>query len=116
MEVHKLKPVEIKQLVPKKSVGSYRLGVFSDENLDVRYFGRSDTDLRRRLLQHAKEEKFSHFTFETANMLFDAFRQECRDWHMNISNIKNCVHPFAPKRLPYVCPYCLIKKCLIFGG
>ena len=114
IRVYNLKPLIIKQIVPKKSVGSYRLGIFSEEQFDVLYFGRSDTDLRRRLLQHAKEGKFSHFTFEETNGLFDAFRQECRDWHMKILNTKNCIHPFAPKRLPYICPYCLIKKIFVF--
>jgi len=110
MKVYDLKPCVVNKIVPKKSVGSYRLGILKKDKFEVLYFGRSDTDLNRRLLQHSKEAKFTHFTFEVADSLFHAFRQECRDWHMRISNSKNCVHPFAPKRLPYVCPYCLARK------
>ena len=114
IRVYNLKPLIIKQIVPKKSVGSYRLGIFSEEQFDVLYFGRSDTNLQRRLLQHSKDGKFSHFTFELTDSLLEAYRLECRDWHMKIPFAKNCTHPFAPKRLPYACPYCLVKKMFNF--
>lgn len=114
MEVFELKQAVVKDLVTKRTVGTYRLGVLNSGCFEIGYFGRSDKDLRRRLLEHTREASFTHFSFDISETLFEAFRKECRDWHLVKDSCKNCMHPGAPMRLPYLCPYCLAKKVFNF--
>jgi|TARA_Y100000310_G_C20683511_1_gene817540 hypothetical protein len=105
MELLKLcKPV-VDGIVSNGLVGVYCLGEKSPKGFHVGYVGRSDTDLRRRLLQHVQSGKFSYFYFVQTETIFDAFRIECREWH-RFFELGNAIHPDAPKNLPYICPYC----------
>ncbi len=98
------KPV-VDRSVSKNSVGVYCLGKKTPKGFCVGYVGRSDTNLKRRLLQHVQNGKFSQFYFIPTKTIFDAFRMECREWH-RFFELSNVIHPDAPKNLPYICPYC----------
>lgn len=107
IEVYRLSKDIVNRFVPRKTVGVYRLGVKERHGFRVRYFGRSDTNLRKRLLKHADERRFTYFSFEETSTILEAFRQECREWHMMMKT-ENVIHPDAPKSLPYRCIYCMV--------
>ena len=106
--VHELNRRTVSLNVERNSIGSYLLGFLDpDENFVPLYPGRSDTNLRNRLLKHVGLGYFTHFRFFTTKRVRDAFHQECRDYHLLLrSSITNIIHPARPKGLPYKCPYC----------
>ena len=60
------------------------------------YVGRSDDDLRTRLIQSAKEGSgYTHFWFEYASSPRDAYWKECFYYHQ-YSPTDNSVHPAVP--------------------
>ena len=66
--------------------GNYEL---ADINKDVVYVGRSDRNLRARLLNHQKTGKYEYFRFTTAKNSIEAFDEECRGWHLRKDFTKN---------------------------
>lgn len=105
MKILELSKPIIEGEISKGLVGAYCLGVKTDKGFNAGYVGRSDTDIRRRLLQHAEVGKFSNFYFIPTKTIFDAFMIECREWHRFFA-LSNSIHPDAPKNLPYICSYC----------
>ena len=94
--------------VGRRSKGSYQLG-YLDPGGDFLplYPGRSDTDCRRRLLNHADQAIYTHFRFFQTRTVKGAFIRECRDFHLLLSRgIDNVIHPRRPRNLPYNCPFC----------
>lgn len=114
MEIRNLTEDSVRAEVERRIPGSYSLGRFKKGRPLVLYVGRSDLDLRRRLLQHARTRRFQWYTFEPTLTIFEAFRLECRGWHY-YSSIINTIHPDAPAGLPYLCPYCLAGRELTEG-
>ena len=108
MEFELLTSKNVRALVPKNATGVYFLANKENGKFVLKYVGRSDTKLRNRLLQHAKEGKYSYFSFVLTRTIFDAFRIECREYH-NAVNLDNKIHPRKPKNLDYKCPYCNLK-------
>ena len=88
--------------------GTYRLRRSPDG--PVRYVGRSDSSVRRRLLQHAREGDYSYFFVQHFRTPVQAFWRECTLYHYHIRTIENERHPGQPKRHTGPCP-----KCNIFG-
>jgi len=109
LDVLNLQKAAIDRNIPTPATGIYYLGTLQDGCLSVQYVGRSDTDLRRRLLQHTSEGKFTFFSFRLTKTILEAFRLECREWHRFCETL-NLIHPDAPKSLPYLCPYCNASK------
>jgi hypothetical protein len=73
----------------------------------VRYVGRSDTDIRRRLLEHVREGEYSYFYVEHKRDPVEAFFRECGWWHYHRSTIENDeVHPARPRGYRDACPKC----------
>ncbi len=114
MESHKLTEAMVRALVPARVSGVYTLGRYADAQPVVVYVGRSDLDLRRRLLSHARAGEFDWFSFTVTRSIFEAFRLECCGWHL-YSSICNMIHPDAPARLPYRCPYCIAGREIAEG-
>ena len=104
-KIYKLTKSVISSLFEKSKIGIYVLGNYTNDYFKVGYVGRSDTDLRYRLLQHSKNNQYSYFYYIATNTIFEAFKLECREWH-RFFNIKNSIHPDAPNNIPYICPYC----------
>ena len=50
-------------------------------------------DIRSRILKHSSKKDFTHFTFEETGDLEEAFRRECRDYHLEIPTVSNERHP-----------------------
>ena len=103
-----LTPNNVSQNVERQSKGSYQLG-FIDPGGDFLplYPGRSDTDVRRRLLEHARAAIFTHFRFFPTRRVKEAYLRECRDYHLlREQGITNIIHPRRPRHLHYECPFC----------
>ena len=81
LEFFKLRKEEVRQRVPKHSTGAYFLAIKMGKNYRIKYVGRSDTHLRQRLLTHVSNKKYTHFSTEITDTIFEAFRLECREWH-----------------------------------
>jgi hypothetical protein len=110
METHILNSEIIAQNVARKLIGNYWLGDFSsDESFIVRYVGRSDTCLHRRLKEQAAKHKWEAFVFRPTNQKSDpiteAFNIECREYHL-LKPVDNLMHPDKPSGLHQTCPYC----------
>lgn len=105
MKTQRLEARVIDACVPRACVGVYSLYDHKDDQLAITYVGRSDTDLARRLHQHARAGAADRFTFQVTRSRRSAFYLEARDWH-RYHGLLNRIHPRAPKRLPYTCPYC----------
>ena len=109
MNIQILDSETIANQLASKQIGNYWLGHFSaDGSFIVRYIGRSDTCLKRRLLEHAKKGKYEAFIFRKTEQIKESFDIECREWHLlkNIGQLDNLIHPDSPTRLPYKCKYC----------
>ena len=96
----------VRQEVSADEPGFYRLGTMADGQFCPSYFGRSDTDLQRRLQEHAQRGWFTHFITRPADSIREAFEQECLDWHLHGEQMLNHVHPARPDGAEYGCPYC----------
>lgn len=84
--------------IPIGVVGNYLLseGLRSAENrLVVTYVGRS-IDLNRRLKEHlGDKERYVWFWYKPAESEYDAYLQECRDYHTYelVHKLNNTIHP-----------------------
>ncbi|MGB1585628.1 MAG: hypothetical protein ACPHID_01100 [Thermoplasmatota archaeon] len=96
----------VREFVNNRSVGFYRLGRVIDGQFYIDYFGRSDTNLQRRLLEHVKSGAYSTFEFLETNSIGDAYHMECSEWHLNGQRTMNKIHPALAEGLPYACPWC----------
>jgi len=109
MNIHILERETIAQNVARKLIGNYWLGDFSSNgSFFVRYIGRSDTCLRRRLSEHSGKRKYEAFVFRESEQIKEAFDCECREWHLlnSLGQLDNQIHPDSPSKLPYKCVYC----------
>ncbi len=109
MNLRRLRPDVVDKAVPHGLIGTYLLGTKTKNGTFVpQYVGRSDVDLRRRLLQHAEAGGFEWFALMPAETIFEAYQVECRGWHL-FTRLANAIHPGAPRNLPYKCPYCIAR-------
>ena len=85
--------------------GAYALG-FSDEKetFHVQYVGRSDDDVKARLLKHVPEP-YRQFKFEYYASAKAAFEKECELYH-DFPNDNNKLHPARPEGSYWKCPRC----------
>ena len=90
--------------VTRTSAGNYLL---LNQRGNIRYVGRSDTNVRDRLLQHVGEG-YAEFKFSYATSAKDAFETECRNYHdYGEDNLDNGIHPDRPDNSPnWKCPRC----------
>jgi len=109
MKWNKLDKEVVLRLVSEKEIGAYCLGTFITGSHEVKYVGRSDNNLRNRLLNHAREGKYVYFAFWTTKTIIEAYYKECELFH-NHNSAVNKMHPDAPRNLPYFCPFCLTHK------
>ena len=99
---YRLTPDVIRDLVPPGSPGTYRL----HRDGHVIYLGRSDTDLRRRLLEHYFARRGEHFTWHLHASALAAWTDECSQWHDLPALAQNPVHPARPDGSTDRCPFC----------
>lgn len=99
---YRLVPWLIRALVPAARSGSYLLFIAGEPV----YAGRSDTDLRRRLLVHAHDNRADYFDFDQHLGARAAFLTECATFHAIVDTLENRIHPAAPARSGERCPFC----------
>lgn len=90
--------------VKNNRIGNYALGYYDKKNtFIVKYVGRSDTDLNRRLKEHVRD-KFDQplFKYSYATTVEEAYKKECKNYHDFKGGLLNDEHPKLPKG----------KKCL----
>lgn len=101
-----LKEKEIKESVKEGSIGNYWL---FDGTLGIRYVGRSDTDLQKRLLDHVNEPHYKSFKFSYADSPEEAYYKECKQYHEyeKSGKLRNEKHPDCPDGMGHLrCPVC----------
>lgn len=104
-----LSPWAVRNTVPEGVPGVYILGKF-----DMRagftpvYVGRSDSDVRIRLLSHCATAAGRYFLARTCACAKEAFHRECFYWHAlrGSEGLLNSYHPDSPSGLCLTCPYC----------
>jgi hypothetical protein len=96
-----LKPWLIRALIPAHVIGAY---VLWSPEAPV-YVGRSDTCLRRRLLEHSQNWPHSYFTYDVAFSTHDAYSMECSLFHA-LDRTANIAHPQRPQSGQPSCPFC----------
>ena len=99
---YRLVPWLVRALVPAARPGSYLLFTAGEPV----YAGRSDTDLRRRLLVHAHDNRADYFDFDQHFGAHAAFLTECATFHAVVDTLENRIHPAAPARSGERCPFC----------
>ena len=92
----------IRALIPVGVIGTYVLWT-RDRPF---YIGRSDTDLRRRLTQHAAIYRDAYFSYDLHWDAREAFAVECSLFHAMAGSLANLVHPAQPHHKPATCPFC----------
>ena len=106
-----LTPNKINAVVAQASPGNYALGHKSDDTFYVSYVGRSDSDVRGRLLSWAgKKSKYESFKYAYASSPKAAFEKECRNYHDfgGSKKLDNGSHPDRPDGTDWKCPVCNI--------
>ena len=77
--------------------------VLSRDGRGAAYVGRSDTDVRSRMLQSARGGTYKHFWFEYTSSPRDAFLKECEYYHQ-YRPADNANHPAVPPGTNWRCP------------
>ncbi len=102
----KLDTDTINRTVPNAVIGAYVLGFQQPNTFSISYVGRSDEDLKQRLISHTNE-KYTDFKFIVLPSKEEAFYKECNlyhDWGEN--TLDNKKHPDRPEGTNYQCPRC----------
>ena len=96
----------INNAVTKTSPGNYGLGYVNDEDIFiVKYVGRADSDLNKRLQDHIGEG-YKSFKYSYATSPKAAFEKECKNYH-DFKRLDNKIHPDRPSNSKnWTCPYC----------
>ena len=96
----------IRSKVTKTSAGNYALGRKNEKGtFKVAYVGRSDTDVRARLLSWIGKATRPHFKFSYASSPKAAFEKECVNYH-DFKPPGNSNHPDRPANTSWKCPKC----------
>ncbi|MEO9322233.1 hypothetical protein ABFT23_02000 [Nocardioides sp. C4-1] len=99
---YQLRPWLIRTLLPPTTIGAY---VLWESDRPV-YAGRSDTSLRRRLLEHAGRRSAEYFSYDAASSVSAAFDMECSLFHALGSGLRNSIHPQRPYDRHHDCAFC----------
>jgi hypothetical protein len=88
------------------AIGAYALGYVNDQGtFIVKYVGRSDTDLNKRLKDWVGS--YNSFKYGHFNSTKDAFAKECSMFHDfgGIGPLENSIHPARPSGARHACPH-----------
>ena len=90
--------------VTQKSAGVYALGYHDTQGrFCIRHVGRSDSDLRGRLLDTIGSDTLFKYGYSASAQT--AFEKECQLFH-DFSPPANRLHPDRPKGTTWRCPRC----------
>ena len=91
-----LRPEIIRKEVKKNRPGVYTLGKFDENEFYVKYVGRSETCLRRRLLEHARKSFSKFFNFRQFSDRNSAIRNEMVEF-FTYNHLNNKIRPSSRK-------------------
>jgi len=109
---YRLAPWLVRALIPPGVTGTYVLLA----NGHAIYTGRSDTDLRRRLVEHARAGRGEFFDFDAHAHRRAAFVTECAAYHALGAGLENRIHPASPAGTGDDCPFCPATIAATIGG
>lgn len=112
MESHPLTRERVQKVVPDAQAGFYRLGYALDGQFHTTYVGRSDSSLKRRLLEHARNRWQEAFIVRPTENIVEAYRMECLYYHLESDSIGNKIHPASPDCGAIECPYCIQESTI----
>lgn len=100
---------EIDKRIATGKPGNYAYGYTrkSNNTFIVKYVGRSDSDLNKRI-KHGIG-KYAQFKFSYAKNSKEAFEKECKNYHDfggDIGSLDNDIHPDRPEGKEYEWPIC----------
>ncbi|TJY69469.1 GIY-YIG nuclease family protein [Arthrobacter sp. CAU 1506] len=98
-----LRPWLIRALIPEGVIGAYVLW----SRGTPAYVGRSDTSLRRRLLEHSQNRPHAYFTYDVVFSAHNAYAMECCLFHALADQTSNLIHPQRPSIHEPPCPFCI---------
>ena len=114
-KVYKLIPEIIREKIDKSKCGVYFLGKFKKEGFYVGYVGRSDTCIRRRLLDHAKSGKYAFFSYKVLQTKESSFRQEALLFYSHFG-LSNKIVPASNNRKKSSLTYCDCEIAALLKG
>ncbi|TLF92267.1 GIY-YIG nuclease family protein [Nocardia cyriacigeorgica] len=103
----RLRPWLIRALIPTDHIGTYLL--YNGDG-DLTYVGRSDTDIRRRLIRHSIDRQAEYFTYDIHHSVTSAFDVECALFHLHAGVLSNRLHPDKPDFHQAICIFCSIPQ------
>lgn len=98
-----LRPWLVRALIPPQRIGTYVLYTSARQPA---YVGRSDTDIRRRLLRHCADRRGGYFTYDVHPSAVGAYDAECALYHLLSPEVSNRIHPDRPDFHPVPCAFC----------
>ena len=104
---YRLEKWTIDHQVTRTSPGAYALGRTRNDVFEISYVGRSDDDVRGRLLQWIGS--YAEFKYEYYPSAKAAFEKECHLWHDfggDLNKLDNERHPARPAGTTWQCPRC----------
>lgn len=109
----------VRALIPDRRAGAYLLY----RGGRPAYAGRSDHNLRRRLLAHALDRRGDHFEYQMHRGPHAAFDLECALFHALGGGLENRIHPASPAGSAATCFICqsasaalAVTGCAVAGG
>ena len=103
---YKLDEETVNKIVTKTSVGNYALGKKNEKgNFSVCYVGRSDSDVKNRLLYWVENSSRPLFKYSYTTSIKEAFEKECKNYH-DFDPTDNDIHPDRPEGKDWKCPHC----------
>lgn len=103
---YSLNSESVNKAVSETSPGAYVLGEFKADHFQPRYVGRSDRNVRGRLIDHVSDTDYSFFCFQYCGTVREAFEAECIFFHSFESDLDNKRHPDRPNGKDWSCPCC----------
>ena len=95
-----LSETNISQNINTGKVGAY---ILSRGNEVAHYIGRSDADIKARLMQHLRDGIYKQFWFDITSSALEAFYLEC-EWYHKYNPPDNKTHPAVPPGAVWKCP------------
>ncbi len=103
----RLSPLLVRTLIPPHRIGTYVL--YTADGRPT-YVGRSDTDIRRRLLRHCTDRRADYFTYDVHPSATSAYMVECALFHLLTPDASNRIHPARPEGHSIPCTFCLPQQ------
>jgi hypothetical protein len=96
-----IKNIDEYEIIAKSPYGVY---ILSKTGKKPHYVGRSDNDLKGRILRSVKEKRCSYFWAQETSSPMQAYKLECKYYHKYEEIVVNEIHPDVPDGTNWRCP------------